>query len=186
MSNNNTTPCNQLQRALKLLLPPNHKKRDRLTLKKFLAGPTPTDWEPLIQLIIQIVLGLLENLDKNQPQPQPDPDDIFAPLRTVAVKIALTTIAPETLHANLPPLIQAIRAVTDQMPDPGFQTMREAREALRLATNAALEKSVEHWYPWNIAIRRALDDLAFKDQLTTEHEYKAAWEQIATALATIN
>jgi len=174
--------CAQSQRALRLLISPDRPQVDRPKLIEALPGPTPEGFTDILDLLIQILLALCENADKedntNGPKPNGDYDDLY---RTAA-EVARQTVAPEILQADLPKLIASVKSIASMIPNPGFPSTRGAREAMRVANNRALEESADTWQRWNVAIRRELNRLADDNSLTSLLQYKLAWLTIAEAL----
>jgi len=175
--------CPQSQRALKLLISPDAPKVDRQKLIAALPGPTPGSLTGLIDLIIQLILALLENKDKEAKPKPPDPDDIFSELRRIAAETATASIAPDILIRDIPKLVASIESVAARIPSPGYTTERTAREAMRRSNNDALTTSAVNWRLWNNAIRNELDHLDVDEHLQDLIDYKNAWLAIADALA---
>lgn len=178
--------CPQTRRALRLLLDPNGPKIDQAALINALPGPTPTDPKALVDIIIQIILALMENKDKeDKPNPN-NGDNHFSELRRVAADTAADTIDRDTLLRDLPKLITSIQETAARIPSPGFNSQRQARETMRINNNKALGASGKNWKLWNSAIRSEMDDLAFDEHLNNLVDYRNAWLAITDALAVVN
>jgi len=185
MTDQHNNICPQSQRALRLLISPDAPRVDRAKLINALPGKTPTALPDLLELIIQIILALLENLDKDKdddPEPIPDP---YLRLHRLTYEVAQRTIPKAELLDDLPKLITAITTVAAMIPNPGFPTHRLAREQLRSATNAALRPNAQRWITWNNTIRTELETLEAANYLTDLNEYKLAWTTLANALETL-
>lgn len=183
-----TTPfagCPQTRRALTLLLDPSAPKIDQEMFIKAMPGPTPQQKNELIDLIIQIVLALLTNKDKEDKDKKPEPSDIFDDLRKVAEEIAVETIPDDILKRDLPKLTTSIIKTAESIPSPRFSTVRKAREAMRNNNQSALGASAPNWNKWNEAVRDAMDELAWSEHLLTLVDYKNAWLAITDALMKI-
>lgn len=181
-----TQTCPQAKRALRLLLSPNAPKIDQQKLIDALPGPTPVDQKELIDLIIQIILALMENKDGEKPEKPNGPDDTYEDLRKTARIAALETVPTDLLEQDLPKLIASIDSVASLIPVPGFQNLRIAREAMRVANNKTLGFSAKMWNKWNAAIRIELDTLDHAGHLDNPAKYKTAWTAIVEGLETIN
>lgn len=177
--------CPQAQRALRLLVSPDAAKVDRPKLIESLPDTPPVNFTDWIDLIIQIILALLEAKDdENGPRP-PEPDDVFSELRRVAADTAIETIGRDTLKRDLPKLIASIEKVAAEIPAPGFNSQRQAREAMRRSNNEALGTSAKNWRLWNDAVRTEMDNLAFDEHLLHLVDYKNAWLAVIDALTVV-
>lgn len=176
--------CPQTKRALRMLLSPKAKRINQKALIDSLHGKTPSDPKDLIDLVIQIVLALLDNKEGDKPEKPDEPDDEFATLAMIATKAAIDTIQLSVLQHDVPKLTPAIRSVAAMIPFANFSSLRNAREAMRCANNAALGESAHNWSTWNTAIRNAMEACDDNGQLENLLDYRDAWLAIADALDT--
>lgn len=165
-----------------MLAKPDGPQIDKPALIRALPQIPGNDWEAIIQIIIQVVLALLENKEADEDDQDNEVDDAMERLRLIARQAALDTVPKNNLPGDLPHLIDAITATAHALPDPGFNTLREAREAMRLATNATLRDHAKGWHVWNTAVENALQVLHEEGFLENETHYRQAWLNIALAL----
>jgi len=182
MSQTPTNVCAQARRALRLIQTPHAPKIDEHTIRKGLPDLEGLDWAAIIQIIVQIVLSLMDQKDDDNDDADDDENAALKALRLIVRQAALDTVPRKNLPGDLPHLIDAITATAHALPEEGFASLREAREAMRLATNATLRDHAKGWHVWNTAVTDALDTLEEDGHLTNEVDYRQAWLAVAYAL----
>lgn len=185
MATSNPNLCPQVRRALSLLIPTDAHKIDRTAMAKAMGQPTPTDWEPLIALIIQIILTLLENKPDPEPDNPPDPNDPLSNLRKIVRDVATKTIPAGTLKHDRPRLIASIESIASLIPCVGFENTSDARTAMRVANNEALGFTARQWSTWNDDVRAELDQLHAAGHFNKIQDYPMVWLAIAEELESI-
>lgn len=185
MSKPKPCACAQSQRALRLLLPPDLVRIDRVLFNKAMPKQTPKDLSSLIPLVIDLILALLENKDPEAKDKDDEPAGPYEQLANDARQLAAKHVPAGDLIPGAHLLVESINYVCTLIDDSNFVSPRVAREFMRLANHNALGDIADNWEMWNDQIRKVLDLFAADYNLTTLQHYKKAWTAIAKGLARI-
>ncbi len=138
----------------------------------------------------QLIQMLVHRLGNGERQPEPKPPDPPRPPQPHqawaewAREKAIALVGPPRQKEALL-LAASFEKIAAGIKAGQFSTPRQAREALRTTSRAALGEAALRWGRFSDAVDAQMDGLSAKGQLTTLDQYAEIWMAIAAGLETV-